>query len=375
MKRRILIFSVAYHPAIGGAELAVRNITDRLLHYEFDLITCALKPGHPAREKIGNVNVYRVGFGSRLGRLLYPVLAYRLGAKLHRKNPYQIVWGIMAAYGAAAALMFKNKFKVKFLLTLQEGDSIEHIHSRVYGFRKFWQKAFKGADRIQAISNFLATWARWEGATCEIDVVPNGVDTEKFQFPISNFQSISNSKIFKIITVSRLVAKNGIDILIKAAEELKTLIPDSRFVIQILGGGMDEKKLKKLATDLKVEDVVEFKGEISPSEVPQYLAQAHVFVRPSRSEGLGSAFLEAMAAGLAVVGTSVGGIPDFLIDHKTGLFCEMNDPKDLAEKILLLFKDEELRREIGRNAEALVLERYTWDHVVEQMDNSFQKLI
>ena len=136
IKPRILIFSVAYEPLVGGAELAVRHITDRLSSFEFDLITCRFAPGHRRKERVGNVNVYRVGFGSRLGRYIYPALAYRLARKLHKVRPYQVVWSIMAAYAGAAALMFKRRQpEVKLLLTLQEGDPIEdHIHKKILLF-------------------------------------------------------------------------------------------------------------------------------------------------------------------------------------------------------------------------------------------------
>ncbi len=412
---RILIFSIAYEPLIGGAELAVRNITDRLFDYEFDLITCRFSRAHKKFERIGNVNVYRVGFGGRLGRLAYPILAFRCAKKLHQARDYQIVWSIMAAYAGAAGLLFAKRFPmVKFLLTLQEGDSLEHIYAQVRGFKKQWQAIFRRADYIQAISNFLADWARQEGATCPIEVVPNGVDVEKFQIPNFKFQKNSEGSIFKIITVSRLVPKNGIDILIRAATELKFQIPNSKFQIQILGSGSEETKLKALAKDLKIEDRVEFVGKVAQDDLPPYLSQADIFVRPSRSEGLGTAFLEAMAAGLPVIATRVGGIPDFLHPHlpfplkptpksstllgdpgkgeevplprgegqgegqgegeANGLFANVDDPQDLAKKIRFLMQNSQLRKQLGENGQRLVEKKYNWDHIALQMKKIFETL-
>ncbi len=417
MKPRILIFSIAYEPLLGGAETAVRNLTDRLSSYEFDLITCRFSRKHRVSERIGTVNVYRVGFGSRLGRLLYPVLAFRLAARLHRKHPYQVVWSIMAAYAGAAALMFLRRFsQVKFLLTLQEGDPIEYIHRQVRGFRTQWQRIFKRANYVQAISQYLAKWARKEGTNCPIEVIPNGVELKKFQIPKSKFQINSKIQISKIVTVSRLVPKNGIDILIKAFaviarnEETKQsqgeiathpsgARNDIGIKLQILGTGPEEKKLKKLAKALNVEDAVEFLGNVPADKVPEYLTQADIFVRPSRSEGLGTAFLEAMAAGLPVIGTPVGGIGEFLIPYRVflpsaplrlrrtdgegerkrgsanGLFVKPEDPKDLAEKILLLLKNEKLREELGQNGRRLVEEEYSWDLIAQKMAKIFSGLI
>lgn len=373
MRQRILIFSVAYEPLVGGAELAVREITDRLVSHEFVLITCRFSRQHKAVEQIGNVRVYRVGFGSRLGRYLYPVFAFRAARKLHHEKPYDIVWSIMAAYAGAAALMFLRRFpRVKFLLTLQEGDPVDHIHRQVRGFRKTWQRIFKRADYIQAISQFLADWARKEGATCPIMVVPNGVNLLSF-FRLRRRRRRGGRKI--VITTSRLVPKNGVDILIRTTAELQPLTPNSRFLIQILGSGPEEKKLKNLAKDLGVEESVEFLGNVPPDEIPQRLAEADVFVRPSRSEGLGTAFLEAMAAGLPVIGTRVGGIPDFLVDRETGLFCKVDDPKDLAEKIKLLLSDEQLWQKLSENGKKLVEQNYSWDKVASRTNGIFKSMI
>ena len=361
--KRILIFSTAYAPYMAGAEIAVKEITDRLGgDYEFDLITCRFG-SETGVEKIGSVNVYRVGFGSRLGKYLYPVLAYRLALKLHRKNPYQLVWAIMAAYAGAAGLFFKRKHpEVRLLLTLQEGDSIAHIHARVRGFKKQWSALFAKADYIQAISKFLADWAKEEDANCPVEVVPNGVDLSKF--------SVQGRLAWggKVITVSRLVYKNGIDILIKAMASL----PDCE--LEILGTGAEEKRLENLAKESKVDSRIHFRGQIERDELPEHLAQADIFVRPSRSEGLGISFLEPMAAGLPVVATSVGGIADFLIDGETGLEIRPEDPQDLAEKIKKLAGDENLRRKLAINGKKLVDERFDWNKIAQQMKTIFNKL-
>src|SRR3989344_2823 len=375
LNKRILIFSIAYYPIVGGAELAVRNITDRLLSCEFDLISCRFNRHQPRQEKIGNVNVYRVGWGNRIGKYLYPLFAYRLATKLHRQKEYQIVWAIMAAYASGAAMLFLRKFpKVKFLLTLQEGDPVEHIHERVSWFRGAWQKVFRRADHIQAISKFLADWAKQEGATCPVEVVPNGVDLRKYNPNLRINPNVPNKSVI-IITTSRLVHKNGIDILIRAAAILKTRIPNFQFQIRILGSGADEEKLKSLAKELGVSDRVEFLGHIEPDVLPKYYAEADIFVRPSRSEGLGNSFLEAMAAGLPIIGTRLGGIPDFLSEGETGLFCEVDDADDLAEKIQRLIADEPLRQRLIANGRRLVEETYDWGKIARQMENIFGRLL
>src|SRR3989344_80630 len=304
---RILIVSTAYLPLIGGAELAVKEITDRLPDHKFNLICARINKSLPATEKVGRVQVRRVGVGSTIDKYLLPFAVFIEGLF----GRYDIVWAVMASYGSFA-LPFVKLFRprIRFLLTLQEGDSEEHILRRVGVFYLFWKAVLGQADHIQVISNYLADFARRHGAKCPIEVVPNGVDIRGIKNQELGIGGGEQNR-FTVISVSRLVPKNGIDVLIRAAKELKSIIPNSLFLIRIVGGGQNEQKLRQLSKELGVEDLVEFVGEVPSEEVPQYLAKADIFVRPSRSEGLGTAFLEAMAAGLPIVGTPVGGIPDF----------------------------------------------------------------
>ena len=372
-KKRVLILSLAYVPFVGGAELAVKEVTDRISDFHFDLITLRFNRKWLKQEKIGNVNVYRVGGG----KFLFPFLAFLKGLSLNRKNKYSVVWSIMANRAGFAVLFFKLwNPKVKYLLTLQEGDALDYPERRM-GIAKIFvgglfRKIFTKANYIQAISHYLADWARKMGVSMPIEVVPNGVDTGKSINQKVHKAESRDEKI--IITTSRLVYKNGVDTLIKAIAELRVQHRMSNIVLQVLGSGPDESKLKELAKELKVDDIVQFLGHIEPEYVYEYLAEADIFVRPSRTEGLGSSFLEAMRAGLPVIGTAVGGIPDFLKDGETGLFCEVDDPKDLAEKIKKLMTNEEFSKRIAENGRKLVLENYSWDNVSIKMKEILNKL-
>ncbi|MEK7176313.1 MAG: glycosyltransferase family 4 protein, partial [Patescibacteria group bacterium] len=119
-------------------------------------------------------------------------------------------------------------------------------------------------------------------------------------------------------------------------------------------------------TSYKLQNKVVFVGFVPPEKLPEYLWASDIFVRPSLSEGLGNSFIEAMAAGLPIIGTPVGGIPDFLKDGETGLFCEPNNPQNIAEKVKLLLVDNSLRQKIIANGQKLVAEKYDWDLIAEK---------
>lgn len=362
--KHILIVSTAYLPLVGGAELAIKEITDRFEDkYAFELVCARIKRDLAPQERIGNVMVYRVGRGSFLDKYLLAWRAYRM----LKFGDYDFAWVVMASYGS----LFIPRTKKPYLLTLQEGDSERHILRRVGIFYQLWRKVFENASYIQAISSYLADFARRRGAKCPIEVIPNGVDTSRFKIKDSRFKNKDNR--FTIITTSRLVHKNGIDILIRAVAQLKTY--NLKLKTLIVGDGLDRAKLENLAKELGLEGSIEFTGHTDPDKIPAYLAQADIFVRPSRSEGLGSSFIEAMAAGLPIIGTPVGGIPDFLRDGETGIFAQPDDPEDLAEKIKLLLEKKGLREKLSKQGRELALRDYSWDSIAERMSSIFNKLI
>ena len=139
----------------------------------------------------------------------------------------------------------------------------------------------------------------------------------------------------------------------------------------VIGSGELEKKLKAQTKMLGLENSVSFLGEIHHEELPKYLGQADVFVRPSLSEGLGIAFLEAMASGLPVIATAQGGIVDFLENEKTGLFCNVNDPKDLSDKIMKVLSDNVLAKAMAEKARKLMEDKYDWDKIANRYKQIF----
>ncbi|OGY44915.1 MAG: hypothetical protein A2729_03995 [Candidatus Buchananbacteria bacterium RIFCSPHIGHO2_01_FULL_39_14] len=389
---RILIFSLAYLPFIGGAELAVKEITDRISgisakggpqpkadaplaqasDWEFDLITVNLDGKQKSVEKVGNVMVYRLGRG-RMAKYFFSWQAVKKAQELNRQKNYQSIWAIMANQAGLAALFFKKEFpQVKYVLTLQEGDSLKRIWSRTLLIRSLYKKIYQKADAITAISNFLAKRAKKYGYQGQLSIVPNGVDLSNFkkEFELEEINGLkkqlgleSSDKV--ITTISRLVYKNGIDILIKAVKDLPVKV-------LIIGSGKLETRLNSLAQELGVRNKILFLGYIGQNNLSQYLQLTDVFVRTSRSEGLGSAFLEAMAAGVPVIGTCVGGIPDFLKDGQTGLFVEVGNPIDLAAKIKILLTDEALRQRLINNARSLVFQSYDWQQIAQKMAGIFE---
>jgi len=391
--RKIVIFSLVYYPRfIGGAEIAIKEITDRIPsdEYEFHMVTLRLDKKLPKMEKISNVFVHRVGFVGNLkdpadslrfplhlNKYLLPFIGAFKAHKLHKKYHYDAVWAMMANYSGFGALFFKILHpKVSFILSLQEGDPIEYIKKRIGIFYALYSQIFLKATVIQTISNYLGDFARSMGYEGRIEVIPNAVDTKRFGQEYSqNELDTLKEKLGKqsgdvfLITTSRLVVKNAVDDVIRS---LVSLPHNVKFLV--LGQGYEEDNLRALALELGVEKKVNFLGHVDHADMPKYLKVSDIFIRPSLSEGFGNSFVEAMAAGIPVIATPVGGIVDFLYDpdknqnmRATGLFCEVKNPQDIARQVRRLLENPALRAQLTLNARQMVIEKYDWNMIARDM--------
>jgi glycosyltransferase involved in cell wall biosynthesis len=399
--KRILIFSLNYYPRfIGGAEVAIKEITDRILpeEIEFHMVTLRFDSHLPKVEKIGNVTVHRIGFSTAsptisdlqrfplfLNKYWYQFMAAMKAAALHRQYHFDGTWAMMAHSCGIPAGIFKTFHpEVKYLLTLQEGDSIEYIEKLMKPIWLLFKRGFTQADALQSISNFLLAWGRRMGFTGDAEVIPNAVDTKHFtQTYLKDDLSAMRDKIGKklgdvyLVTTSRLVHKNAVDDVIRAI----ALLPENIHFL-IYGIGPDEAPLKKLVDDLGVVSRVHFAGQIGHTEMPLALKACDIFIRPSRSEGMGNSFIEAMAAELPVIATQEGGIADFLFDakrnpdkSKTGWAVDVDSPEQIAAAVQDILAHPEQVERVKATAKNMVLESYDWNIITSRMQSVFQKLL
>lgn len=383
MKQRILIFSTTYFPLVGGAEVAMQEVTNRLPDFDFELICARVRPGLASTERIGNVTVHRCGIGHPIDKYLLPILG---PLRAFRLRPTDLIWSLMASYGGFASLVYTwLRPKTKMLLTIQEGDPLEHYTKRIGRLGFLHRAVFRRADTVQAISSFLAKWAVDMGFRGEPKIVPNGVDVEKFSRRSEPVPSVSgggdgrraevralfgfSGEDVVLVTASRLSLKNAVDDLIRSLVELP-----SKYKVFIAGAGEDEEKLHALVKALALDARVAFLGKKTHDELPTILQSSDIFVRASLSEGLGNSFLEAMVAGIPIIGTSVGGIPDFLTDGETGVFCQPRDPKSIALAARRIQEESGLRERLIANGERLVRAKYDWNGIAERMKDILLEL-
>jgi N-acetyl-alpha-D-glucosaminyl L-malate synthase BshA len=208
----------------------------------------------------------------------------------------------------------------------------------------------------------------------DISVIPNGLDINKFnnlsKENIRRSMNISNDEKI-IIFVGRLHPIKGVEYLIESMDFIRQ--NDVKTKLIIVGDGVGRKKLEKLVNKFDLSKNVLFVGIISNEDIPKYLTLSDILVLPSLKEGFPNILLEAMASGLPIVATNVGGIPEIIKNGENGFLVEPKNPKAISEKVLSLFENNEIRRMIiEKNREDA--KKYNWENITEKLEEKYRVL-
>ncbi len=391
MKKRILLFSLAYYPShVSGAEAAVREITDRIKpeEIEFELITHWFDKSQPREEKIGNVLVHRVGVSANyLSKILFVFLAVRTAQRLHKEKPFTGMWALMTYMLFPLSLARMFGMKLPYVITLQDGDAYEKVFERwfIKPFAWILDYGFRHATVVQAISNYLAEWPAKRGSDVPVEMIHNGGNPRDFIRDLFSKEEIEDARKgigvlegeILIGNTARLVYQKGWEDTITALSQLP-----EKYKMLIVGGGEDEKKYRELVKKLSLESRVIFIGQVDRSEVTRYRRMLDVFVMPSRSEGLGNAGLSAMASKIPLIATQEGGLAEYVFDEKrnpgvpaTAWAVDRDSPGQIAETVQYIIDHPEKRQKVVTTAYDMVSRKYRWDSIAKDMQEKvFSKI-
>ena len=171
-----------------------------------------------------------------------------------------------------------------------------------------------------------------------------------------------------LLTVGRLISSEpgkGVDAVIRALPEVLKHSPDLLYVV--IGEGDLKPHLEKLAQDSAVQDHVLFAGQQTAENLRRYYSRADLYVMPSRQEGFGLVFLEAMASGKPVMAANFGGAAEIIQEGRTGFLVDPDHPAQLADRLVRLLEDEALRQKMGAAGRQLVAERYAFPRFEEDL--------
>jgi len=266
-----------------------------------------------------------------------------------------VQWPIPNGLGA---LFLKKLYGIPYINTIHgEEVYLSKRYHMVFAFKWIVNNAKKTITNSSATRDSCLK-AGLDGD--KIQVIPFGVDTSFFK-PL---KLPKNENEFQILSVGYLIERKGYKYLIKAMKDV--LNENINVRLKIVGSGPLEYNLQNIIRELKLENEVKIMKNVSDQELLHLYNSSDLFVLPSiidsqgNTEGLGVVLLEAMACGLPVIGSDVGGIPDIIIQGKSGILVKEKDVSDLSDNIIKMLKDDILRNRLAEFSIKMVDEKFSW---------------
>ena len=257
-----------------------------------------------------------------------------------------LIHSLIEPYAPLAYLLSGRK---PFFITAHGTYAVNCFNKRKLRF--LFQKVFKKAQVIFAVSNFTKKRILSKISVDNIRVINNGIDYQKFQ--ISPDFKKSNGQVKIILSVGVLKARKGYHVSIPAIAQVKKIFKNLKYYI--VGNQSDSnyfQKLKKLVRRFHLEDLVIFLKDLSDNDLIKLYYQSDLFLLTpininDNFEGFGLAYLEAGASGRPVIGTYNCGAEEAIKDGHNGFLVPQNDSKKTAEAIIKILKDKNLAQRLG----------------------------
>ena len=369
--------------AHGGAEISAYYlaITMAKRGHKVKVFTTSISPRN-SFYKCDNIETYRYGINFRTGKgyfssgLFLKPLKYDVDI-IHSHLTFSL--------GDLAALWYaKIKKKTPFVLTYH-GDAHQNYGSLIrrmgisFYNNHLVKKFLSSAKVIISPSKWYVHESRFlREYKYKTVVIPNGINLEDFNVLYSKKECREKLglPIDKniVLFVGSLIQYKGPDVLLRALPKIIEVFPDTLLVF--VGDGRMRRELAELSKKLSVDRYVKSVGFAKESFKPLYYEAADLFVLPSTmsTESFGVVNLEAMASGLPIVASKIGGIPDLVKDHENGLLVPPRDSDALADSITLILKDQDLKNKMSEDAQRKV-KHYSWEKIAEKTERIYEKVL
>lgn len=357
---KILVFNWQdiRNPLSGGAEVHLHRIFEHLAAQGHDVtLFCSSFPGAPAEERLKGIRVLRRG-----GRYLFNVQVFWQYWRRFRKESFDVVVDDLNKIPFFTPLfvrrplvcivhhLFGRSIFVEAMLPLALYVHLaERLIPRIYG------RIPIAAVSPSTVEDLVSKGIRSEN----LSVVTNCVDHELYRVT-----GEPKSPVPLVGYLGRIKKYKSIDHLVRAFAVVKRHLPSAELVI--LGEGDARPGLEQLSERLGVRSAVRFTGFVDEEEKVRQLQRMHVVANPSAKEGWGLTVVEANACGAPVVASDVPGLRDSVRDGETGLLYDYGDVEELAEKLLLVLRDEHLRAKLSRGAVEFA-SGFRWERSAETM--------
>jgi glycosyltransferase involved in cell wall biosynthesis len=294
--------------------------------------------------------------------------------KLLRRFRFDLIhahWIVpQGACAVLASLLSKGSFPP--LLCTSHGGDLYGLKSTLLIWLK--RRVLQKCAAVTVVSHKMKSDINALGVSDNIHDIPMGVDLlSKFTPPINRVATRT------ILFVGRVVEKKGLRFLIEAMPRILEKHPGVK--LRVAGDGQESNSIKKLANRLGVAANTEFLGAVANEDLPGLYRTSDVVVFPSvvaadgDQEGFGLVLVEALGCECAVVATDLPAMRDIVKDGETALIARQRDARQIAEKVIHLFNDSELRKSLGACGRRHVLERFDWDAITRRYSDLIDHVI
>ncbi len=340
---RILFISRAYPPIIGGIENQNHALAT-WLSQKAEVTTIANK------------------YGKKFLPLFLP---YALLVSIVLAPKYDRVLlgdGVLAIVG----FILKRLYPRRYVVSIVHGLDMSYRNSF---YQKYWVRIFlPSLDALISVSKATAAIGKQHGIPAKkFFIIPNGIAPHPDAGvpslkELENFldELVSGKKI--LLTIGRLNKRKGVEWFIR---KVLPSLPDD-FLYLVAGGGKEKIAIQKAIKESSMEQKVRLLGVISPQEKYLLLRTAHLFIQPNIAvkhdiEGFGIALIEASIEGLPVIASDIEGLSEAITDKKNGLLVESGNPEAFQNAIKTLLKDENGRKEFGKQGAVFTATHYHWN--------------
>ncbi len=290
------------------------------------------------------------------GAFLYARIISKV-QQLHSSEQFDLIHAHAALPCGHAAALLSQRLGIPFVVTVHGLDA--YLKKQVPGLAGRWcerraRSVYEAAECVICISDLVAKQVKDGLNEVNTTVIYNGVDAELFSSPDADSAHAS------LLSVGNLIPIKGHEMLFRAFAAARRNKRDLR--CDIIGDGPEQSHLEHLAAELGISDCVRFLGRQSRAQVATALRQCTLFVLPSRYEGLGCVYLEAMSAQRPAIACHGQGIDEIIRHGENGWLVEAGNWQKLADSITHLLDGTGLRQQIGLAARQTILQRFTLGH-------------
>jgi glycosyltransferase involved in cell wall biosynthesis len=365
---KIALFSEKYTPDIGGLAISTERLAQSLDSARHQVHVFAPTTNLLAAETrtlcSDGILVTRFGVRKRIDDTL--VDWFELLTKEHKREPFDIIHAYFLTQAGFVAAYTGKYLNVPSVVSARGNDLDRAVFDPSRAAHILY--ALQHASVVTTNTNELAKKATALVPGLEVTVIPNGVDPENFK-PLprntalaESLRLINRGKLENTIRVigfaGELREKKGLRPLLRAYAQVNKINPATLLIVGDVRAGEDKQFLEDFKLSHPNVQII-LTGFVSHKDLPAYYSLMDIFVHPSLRDGLPNALLEAMACERAVIGTSVGGISDAVIDCKSGRLVSTNNAEELANAIEGLLTNESLRKDLGRASRQTILGMFT----------------